>query len=243
MPTGMSSLAAVAGSVFRLVATARGARAVHPRGRTFTATVHTVGGEWYGVPLFDRAGAWPALVRFSRGAGLPEPWPDVLGVALRVTGAGGPGVDLDLLFSTTLGIGPGVRHVPGPGRHLAGPYATVAGYRTRLGRRHFALLPGPAGLDLGTRQERLDAVAATGGAALLLASASRTGRWRALGRVVLDAPVPPAADAALQFDPVVRQVPGLAPDGLLQRVRAGAYAGSRAGRSRRASSPVAGSRR
>jgi hypothetical protein len=43
--------------------------------------------------------------------------------------------------------------------------------------------------------------------------------------------VPPADDAGLAFDPVVRQVPGLTPDGVLQRVRAAAYAGSRAGRS------------
>jgi hypothetical protein len=32
---------------------------------------------------------------------------------------------------------------------------------------------------------------------------------------------------------VVRQVPGLTPDGVFQRVRAAAYAGSRAGRSSR----------
>jgi hypothetical protein len=135
------------------------------------------------------------------------------------------------LFSTTVGAGPVVRHVPAPGRRLAGPYATVAGYRTRLGRRHLALLPDPAGIDLGTRQDGLDARRADGEVALLLAAAGRTGRWRTFGRVVLDEPVPPADDAPLAFDPVVRQVPGLTPDGVLQRVRAGAYAGSRAGRS------------
>jgi hypothetical protein len=221
----------LAGAAFRALAAVRGARAVHPRGRTFAATVHAGGGpERYGVDLLDRPGEWPALIRFSRGAGLPDRWPDVLGVALRVPDAGGPGADLDLLVSTTLGSGPGLRHVPAPARALAGPYATVAGYRTRLGRRHLAVLPDPAGPDLGTRLDDLAGTVVGGTASLLLAAAARHSQWRVFGRVVLGAPVGPDVDAALAFDPVVRAIPGLVPDGLLQRIRAGAYLGSRRGR-------------
>jgi hypothetical protein len=120
--------------------------------------------------------------------------------------------------------------VPAPRRRLAGPYATVAGYRTRRGRRHFAVLPDPAAGDLGTSLDALAGAAGRGVASLLLAIGARGTAWRPFGRLTLGAPVPPATDAALAFDPVVRQVPGLVPDGRLQHVRAGAYAGSRRGR-------------
>ena len=45
------------------------------------------------------------------------------------------------------------------------------------------------------------------------------------GGVAVGPPVTPTVDAGLAFDPVVHALPGLDPDGLLQSVRAGAYAG------------------
>jgi hypothetical protein len=224
---------------FRALAAARRARAVHPRGRTYPATVHTLGGGRYGVDLLDRADRWPALIRFSRGAGLPDRWPDVLGVALRIPDGGGPGADLDILLSTTLGVAPAARHVPAPGRRLAGPYTTVAGYRTRRGRRHLALLPDPTGADLGTRLDELGAAAGGGRVSLLLAIAARHTGWRVFGGVLVDTrhPIDGEADAGLAFDPVLHAAPGLCPDGLLQRIRAAAYLGSRRGRGTRPTFP------
>lgn len=200
------------------LAHAREARAFHPRGRTCHATVETYGGD-YGVDLLDRAAEYPALARLSRGAGLPPGWPDVLGVAVRVRDAGGPGADLDLLASTVVGTAPVARHVPWPRRRAVSPYTSVAGYRTRRGRRYLAVLPDPgvpplAGVPGGFR----------------LAVASAWGAWRVFGRVRLTGLAPDELDAALAFDPVLRTVPGLAPEGWLWRLRAAAYEGSRAGR-------------
>ena len=54
-----------------------------------------------GVPLFQAGATHPALLRFSRGAGLPEPLPDALGVAIKLPDAHGPGVDQDLLLTSS----------------------------------------------------------------------------------------------------------------------------------------------
>ena len=54
------------------------------------------------IPLFRPGTARPALLRFSRGAGLPEPLPDKLGVAVKLPGAYGPGNDQDLLLTSSL---------------------------------------------------------------------------------------------------------------------------------------------
>jgi hypothetical protein len=203
------------------VAAARRARALHPRGRTYHATVMTCGGGGYGVDLLDHGAVYPALARLSRGAGLPGGWPDVLGVAVRVWDAGGPGADLDLLASTVAGTAPVARHVPWPRRRARSPYTTIAGYGTRLGRRYFAVLPDPDAPPLADPGVP---------ARFRLAVASASGNWWVFGRLALTRPAPDGLDAAVAFDPVVRTVQGLRPQGWLWRLRAAAYEGSRRGR-------------
>lgn len=203
------------------VAAARRARALHPRGRAYHATVMTCGGGGYGVDLLDHGAVYPALARLSRGAGLPVGWPDVLGVAVRVWDAGGPGADLDLLASTVAGTAPVARHVPWPRRRARSPYTTIARYGTRLGRRYFAVLPDPDApplVDPGVP------------ARFRLAVASASGNWWVFERLALTRPAPDGLDAAVAFDPVVRTVQGLRPQGWLWRLRAAAYEGSRHGR-------------
>jgi hypothetical protein len=219
---------AVEGLAARLAA-ARQARALHPRGRTFCGRVQIFGGD-HGVDLLDRAGQYRALVRLSRGIGLPAGWPDVLGVAVRIHDAAGPGADVDVLVSTVLARAPLARHVPAPRRRLAATYTTVAGYRTGRGRRYLAVVPDPAAADLGVDLDALAAAAGRGRAGFLLACASAVGRWRVFGRVDLDASVPPELDRALAFDPMLRGAAGLRAEGWLWRVRAAAYRGSRGGR-------------
>jgi hypothetical protein len=224
---GTGAVAAAA----KTVASIRRARAAHPRGGTFHATVRTAGGAGCGVALLDEGGRYRALARFSRGLGLPEGWPDVLGIALRVYGGAGPDADLDLLVSTTLGRAPLIRHLPWPRRRWAVPYTTVAGYGTRQGRRYLALLPDPAAAHLGGDLATLAGAAASGQAAFRLAMAARRGDWRVLGRITVDEPVAPELDRTLAFDPVLRGAAELRTDGLLWRLRAAAYRGSRTGRS------------
>ena len=201
---------------------------MHPSGRTFHATVSALGGESYGVPFFDVAGEYAALVRQSRGAGLPALLPDVLGAAVQVRDGGGPGVDLDLLVSTSVGRAPLLRHLPAPRWRITSPYTSMAGYGTRHGRRYFALLPDRRGVRIGAD---LDAVLVDGRARFLLAIAYRFGGWRVIGHLVLGSPVPAAIDDRLAFDPFASGIEGLRTRGLLWRARKSAYLGSRERRS------------
>lgn len=65
-----------------MLARLRRARAFHPRGRTFIATLSATAHcpEWLRLP---REGG-QAVVRLSRGIGLPGNVPDILGLAIRV---------------------------------------------------------------------------------------------------------------------------------------------------------------
>jgi hypothetical protein len=56
----------------------RGTRALHPDGRIYPAEVDVAPA----APM--RPGRYRSAVRLSRGAGLPEPWPDALGLAVRL---------------------------------------------------------------------------------------------------------------------------------------------------------------
>jgi len=216
-------------SLFRALARVRHGRAVHKVGRTFEATLTCYGGAGSGIALFDRPGVHPALVRLSRGVGLPNGWPDVLGVAMRVPGGGGGGADLDLLVSTALGRAPLARHVPFPRRALTSTYTSIAGYRTRRGRRYLAVLPDRSAASF----HNLDAVvvgAREGRVRFLVGTASRAGRWHLAGRIDLGEPLPAGSDVHLFFDPLMTSVRGVAADGLLWRLRAATYRESRRGR-------------
>jgi hypothetical protein len=115
-------------SVFGALARLRHRRALHPRGRVLHAVLR--------VPDDPRLpAAWraldgaPAVVRRSRGAGLPAGWPDVLGVAVR----SGP---QDLLLSSSM---PGLPVLPWPARDgLRCVYSSLTRYR--LGSIHGLLI-------------------------------------------------------------------------------------------------------
>jgi hypothetical protein len=66
----------------------RAARGFHPRGASFSASITALPGAdapWARLLVASRDGQ-RALVRFSKGAGLPDPLPDVLGLAVKISG-------------------------------------------------------------------------------------------------------------------------------------------------------------
>ena len=83
---------------FRTAARLRGARAFHPRGRAYTAQVRIDADR---APDGFPTGVREAIVRFSRGVGLPDAVPDILGIAVRLVDAAGPRVHQDLLMATS----------------------------------------------------------------------------------------------------------------------------------------------
>ncbi|WP_432485751.1 catalase family protein [Kineococcus esterisolvens] len=198
-------------AAFRAAAALRRGKAVHTRGAVVTGEVVRHGlADPVGAPWVDEPGEDRALVRFSRAAGLPRPLPDVLGLAVRVSGPGGE--PHDLLMSTTFDAGAGRRVLRPALDWRSGTYSTVAAFRTAAG----PLLAGAR-----WRGERF-----------VLAVAAPRGPWRPFAELHLHEDPATAPDRVLTFDPGRHPVPGLAMPPGWARLREPAYAGSRAGRSR-----------
>ena len=233
----LSTVAGPAGTALALVAgvldrARRPAKPLHPHGRVERAVLRRHGSALSsGVPWIDEPGVDEVLVRASRAVGLPAPLPDVLGIALAVTGPHGAG---DLLLATT-GRGRLGRYALTAHRDLprAGLLTTLLPYRSDAGPVLLAVRPrgsGPAGrsdgLDLG---EGLD-----------LGWARGSGPWQWFGELQVqpDDGSGGAQDADVSFDPVRRVLPGLEQYAWVARLRAPAYARARQGRvDRDASAP------
>ncbi|WP_435747744.1 hypothetical protein [Nocardioides sp. SYSU DS0663] len=194
---------------------------MHPVGRVLRGRLERRGLEpGTGVPFLDRPGAEEVVVRESKGIGLPDGLPDVHGLAIRVPAEGQldgspDGRHGDLLLATN-GWGAVTRFLVLPSAGMTTrPLTTLMPYRT------------PTGPQLiGARYVERDHV--------LLAVASPRSAWRVFADLHLE-PVDPAApdrdDPALEFDPLVNEVPGLTSYDWARRLRAPAYRTAR--RSRR----------
>ena len=178
----------------------RGARVFHPHGVTRTATVTVTGGGSWGAALLDRAGVHTGLVRLSRGTGLPEPLPDVEGLALRLPGLGVDGAPLDLLINSAWRYA----FVPSV---LAPTWSAVLPHRTGSGRR----------VLLGARPDR---------DGFVLLAAPLLGPWQPWGRLDLGDPLD---GEDLRFAPTIG-APDLQPVALFRTLRSWSYDASQAAR-------------
>ncbi len=232
MDTGRRLVAGLSRGAGRLVAVPigglarwRGGKPMHPRGAVFDAVLERHGGPPdRGVPWLDAVASDPAVVRLSRGAGLPAPFPDLLGLAVRLPGDGAP---IDLLLSTT-GRGPLTRLLPLPRRDAATVYSSIMAYRSDAGALRLAALPEAAGVpsDPGP----LAGAVSRDGLRFTLAVARGLGPWQPFATLTLTGAVP-ALDPDVRFDAVQNPPPGLVPDGPMARFRAPSYRRARAARS------------
>ena len=227
-PTGPVTSAATA-LPFGVLSAVRRRRIFHPNGVAFDGTLHIDGpGSLLGdVPLFA-GGDHPAIVRFSRGVGLPESVPDILGIAVKLPGAHGPGGDQDLLLvsSGSGGIG---RHLLVPaGSFGERPYSTLLMYRAGSQRVLFGLEPGP-----GVREDRptladLEGVG-DGHLRFTFSVATANGPWERVGELRTTKRLGDAESEELRFNPW-NAGGGLEPTGPLNALRDAAYRGSQFGR-------------
>lgn len=208
---GGAALGAVFGAVGRIRPTDK---PLHPRGFQVTGTLHRHGSAHrWGVPWLDEPGSDPVLVRFSRAVGLPAPLPDILGLTVRVHGAGGDG---DLLLATT-GRGRYSRMALVPQRDLAAGYGSLMAYRTPSGP---AWLLAECEDDAPVPQR------------IRLSAGDAAGTWWEFATIEL-ASSAAALDPTISFDPVLNPLPGLELYPWERRLREGAYAAARSSRSTR----------
>ncbi|MGY1702946.1 phosphodiesterase [Geodermatophilus sp. SYSU D00697] len=211
-----------------VLARLRTGKPMHPRGVVVDAVLERSGGPaGWGVPWLAARAEDQVLVRLSRGAGLPAPLPDLLGLAVRVPAAGGP---VDLLLSST-GRGRLTRRVTVPRRDAATVYSSIMGYRSDAGTVLLAALPEPGTGPLPSDPDPLAAAVAVRRPAFTLVAARGSGDWRPFGRLRLLDPVD-EFDPDLRFDAVRHPPPGLVPDGPMARFRAPAYAAAQEARGR-----------
>jgi hypothetical protein len=190
-----------------------------------------------GVPPFQPGGTHPALLRFSRGAGLPEPLPDALGVAIKVPDAHGPGADQDLLLTSSTDR-PLLRRLLFPARSFVhGAFSTALPYD--LGSERVVLLLVPAltsaGRSAGEASHRpvgalaeLRAIAANG-LEFQLRTARSFGRSQLLATVTVGESLSAEQTEGLRFNPWTTG-PDIRPSGWLNLLRDAAYRASQRGR-------------
>ena len=200
----------VLGTGTGLVALARRDRAMHTVGRTYRATVEPVASaEASGALWVDTLGPREALVRFSRGVGLP-PWaPDVQGIAVRLPERRS---HTDLLFSSTGLRGPG-RFVLVPRRSvLAGPASTLMPFRGPDGPLVLAVEPAEEDRTRTPTQAEgavpADAPSPSGTRWRLLWSGV-TGAWHPFAELVVGDDAGPLVERGTRFDPLGASPPGL----------------------------------
>lgn len=223
------------GAVLAGLAAARGGKAVHPAGVVYGATLVVDGASDAprAAELLATPAEHPALMRFSRSLGVPRPIPDLLGVSLRVPDVYGPGGHQDFMLVSSIDRAV-LHHVFVPATDTQQhPYSSSLPYRAGdetfiVGVVPDAGAPRPPGDD---EFDRLARAAATGRLTFGLAVASIGGRFRRVGTLHVHDRLPQSIDA-LRFNPF-NSGGGMAPSGVLNRLRDYAYPLSQAAWARR----------
>jgi hypothetical protein len=232
LPSVPAPVAAATGAFWGALSRLRGRRrCLHPIGAGYEAElVVPAHPRPLGSHLLDEPGSRRAIVRLSRGVGLPEPLPDILGMAIRVLDAHGPGSHQDFLLVTSADL-PVLHHALLPatsffGRAFSSSLVYSIGGRTRLVGA-LPASPAPHGGDTG-----LDGVAlaaARGELAYDLATAEPFRRFQPIARLEVGDRLPDDESERLCFN-VWNTGGGIRPAGPFQGLRLPAYEGSQAGR-------------
>jgi hypothetical protein len=236
VPGPLDVAKAVSAATFGAVSVLRGGRSLHPNGMAFEAAfeVDPQRPGLEGVPLFRRRRTLRALVRLSRGAGVPEPFPDVYGLGLRILDAHGSDRHQDLLFATGSAHALG-RHLLLPARGWSGrTMSTILPYR--VGARRCVLLAraDPEPRHPGGLHALADVARATAERTLTISldvAPMVAGRPLRLGRVLVEDPLSHEAEHELRFS--IDNTGGrIAPIGRLNALRPDTYRASQVARHR-----------
>lgn len=214
---------------------ARRARIFHPDGAAFQATLEVrTGAPTVGASTLAGAGRHKAIVRLSRGVGLPSRVPDVLGLALRILDAHGTGRHQDVLLVTSAAPAVG-RHSILPSRQFAtGFYSSILPYRAGDELVLFGARPVWAdGVDLGSAStatfDEVEAELISGRLRFDLLVAGLTAPWTSVGVIDGGRRLSAAEQESLRFN-VYNTGEALEPAGVLNAMRRSVYRASQAAR-------------
>ena len=224
-----SNVQAVAGrafaAVFRAVKVVRPHRPIHPKGIRLTGTLDRDPGarKLSGVPWLDASGRTPVEARISRSIGLPDAFPDIIGLAVRFTEQGKRS---DMLLATTGPTGLG-RFILRLRRDAASAvFSSMMPYQSDSGPVLIAArtIEGPEKLPVApdTFRSQLGEAAWT----LELHHAHPFRPWTRFGTLTLRL-VDDAEDTSDRFDPVLHPLPTAGTYGWTKRLREPSYAVAR----------------
>jgi hypothetical protein len=202
----------------------RDARLIGRSGSAYRAQLDVMpGARRLRSPLLDRPGLYEVTLRASRAVGLPDPLPDLLGLAIKIPNANGPGRDQDLLLFSSASS-PLARQTAVPAtsfldRHYSSisPYL-VGGRPLLLG----AVASRRVVYDGGTALAELDVAAVTGNLTFDLQVATLVGRWRSVGLVRVGTGLTDAEADGLRFNPW-NTGPAMLPFGIADAIRRPVY--------------------
>ncbi len=220
--SGAAGLGFAAG--FKALKLLRPDRPIHPVGVALTGTIERqAGAEQSGIAWVDSPGTDAVSARLSRSVGTPPGWPDILGLALRISTDTGPA---DVLLASTGTSRPG-RFVLTALRHASNSKLTsLMPYKGSAGPVLLAALPEKAGKWLPASpaafRRALDGTPWTLG----LYHARPAGRWIRFGTLVLTLD-PGTEDLRTRFDPLANALPGADTYGWTRRLRKPSYEAAR----------------
>jgi hypothetical protein len=219
-------LTGVAAGLFGSLSALRGKRVFHPDGVAYLGRLVFLPENQIDPLLRFAAGtSVNAVVRFSRGLGLPQKMPDFLGLAIKLRDLAGPGRDQDFLLVTS-GEGPIMQQLLMPARgFFRHHYSTVLSYRPSLEGDQILFGAKPGEELQGWADESFGGIAAAAAAGRLrffFLTAGIGGRWKIAGSLVVTTRIDQDAAEGLRFNPW-NSHPSLVPAGPLNIWRKSSY--------------------
>ena len=211
-------------AAFKALKLLRPDRPIHPAGVALRGTVDRKPGDTAsGIQWIDSPGSNPVSARLSRSIGLPAGWPDILGLAFRITTETGPA---DVLLASTPMSWPGRLLLTAHRDAGSTTFTSLMPYQGAKGPVLLAVRSEPAGRRLPATPEAFRRALGAGSWTLVLYHARPTGPWNRAGTLSLSLD-PDKSDTATRFDPVLRTLPGARTYRWASRLRRPSYAAAR----------------
>lgn len=205
---------------FKALKVLRPDRPIHPVGVALKGTIERQpAAAESGILWVDTSGNDAVSARLSRSVGTPPGWPDILGLALRITTETGPA---DVLLASTGMSRPG-RLVLTAHRHASSSRLTsLMPYKGSAGPVLLAACPEKTGTWLPAAPDAFRRALGTVPWSLGLFYARPAGQWIRFGTLTLTLD-PAAADLPTRFDPLQLSLPGAGTYGWTRRLRKPSY--------------------